>query len=60
MIATFDYVFPAHCAHSRLTTLLVKQRQIAGGLRAMSETVTHHKMTSVPFSSEYVFPEFVT
>ncbi len=46
--AAFRYVFSSTCAHSHLTALPVKHWPMHGAVRAVSQTVTHHTMTSVP------------
>ncbi len=48
----FHYVSQVSCAHSHLSTLLVKHLPIEGAVRAVSQTVTHHTITSVLFSNE--------
>jgi len=55
--AVCHHVFSSGCAHSHLTTLLVKHWPIVGALRDVSQTVTHHTMTSVIFFMRICVPK---
>jgi hypothetical protein len=49
-----EFLITPHCAHSHLTALLVRHLSNAGAMRAMSQTMTHHKVTTILFLWECV------